>query len=231
MARQPHFGIGRNDLLAIVNLTSGVSVSGAGITRPIPEPTLGTGQRNPGIPAVTNPTQVSPVAAMNPNLSPSTTPAVPHMGTSAPVTVEAPAKMVTGSSATLISGQPTQLPRGNAGRGKVPGYNPGGPGKTYNTANSEFQHKQNVYRTSLETNTGGSIPTGSTGQSPTQRMAHVSGATGLSASQAIGEHGSIADISAAQKIAPVPMTPDVAAAVSATTSKNLAKPSIPRKKK
>jgi hypothetical protein len=159
---------------------------------------------------------------MSGNPSPSTTTEVPHAGSSAPVTVEAESKQLTGMNSTLISPTPEPLPRGKAGRGKVPGYHPGSPGGlTYDTANSKYKHQQSVYRQELTTNQGTTIPVGSSTQSPAAQLGHVSNTSGMSALESIGQSGSIQDIQQAQAYGgqSVPnLTPDVQQAVNQTVN-------------
>lgn len=170
--------------------------------------------------------EYTPPLHTNPSLptsspSPTTTDAAPHMGASPEVTVTAPEKRIVGSMATAISPTPAPVhtkPPGGYGQGTTyPGYNRSLSQHT-NDVNYQQANNPTVYRTSLMTNSGTEIPTGSTGQSPAERLAHVSGTTGQTAAEMIGQEGSISDIANTQQYGPVPTTPDVQMAVNQTAS-------------
>jgi len=242
MARQPSYGLGRHELPDVTNPTTGIKLGHAGLEKPIAEPTLGTGQRNPGIAPATSPTHVAPLQAVNPNQvtnpSPSTTTAAPHIGGMPEVTVSAPEKKIVGTTSTLISPPPPSTPLNKPKYNGPYGFGTAQTGyKSFDTARKEQIAKEspNVYRKSAIANTGEEIPMGSTGQSPKDQLAHVSGRTGMTAAQAIGQSGSISDIRQAEEAmeAPVPgLAPDVRQAVNdvGSASQSFAKPKMPRKK-
>ena len=166
--------------------------------------------------------------------TPTTTSDAPHMGGSTEVTVESPEKKIVSTESHLISpappSQPINKPKYNASYGfgtAQTGY------QSYDTArkNAIAHENPNVYREDLVTATGVHIPTGSTGQAPAERLAHVSGATGQTAASMIGQEGSIQDIQQASQYAPIPTTPDVQQAVNQTQSAGLPKTNLAPKKK
>jgi len=239
MARQPSYGLGRHELPDVTNPTTGIKLGNAGLEKPIAEPTLGSGQRNPGIAPATSPTHVAPLQAVNPNQvtnpSPSTTTAAPHMGGMPEVTVSSPEKKIVGTTSTLISPPPPSTPLNKPKYNGPYGFGTAQTGyKSFDTARKEQIAKEspNVYRKSAIANTGEEIPMGSSAQSPKDQLAHVSGSTGMTAAQAIGQSGSISDIAQVEKVtgSPTPgLTPDVRQAVNDATpmSQNMA----PLKKK
>lgn len=177
----------------------------------------------------------------NPAPSPSTTPAAPHGGSMAEVTVTAPEKKIVSKSSRLISPPPAEPMKGyikpvgsmyDVKGVKGPGFAGRFPTSASATAAYNQKYQPNVYTEELQTNTGTNIPIGTTGQTPAARLAHSSPQNnGANAAQMIGREGSLEDIQSVGKFAPIPTDQSTQAAVEAMPQTVVQKLVSPTKKR